>query len=380
MRMSLKAIQKLLTSSVTTFVILGSNSDIGSAANQEDIPAITCEQLMKNLLVPAGQLQETALTHLALSMLMGVDPLEVLQGKYKFPGPISTREQASQLLKNEIYRNPMETISNQLTIIGDPTAKKRHVQVFPAEFRMFPISFFSRDLNDNSLGIPRDAQLFSMILKPEERRKYLSNYLVNDLEELEGLHLGGAFGYLRFYVRGLDVVVTEIQSDHYSKIRNPEFRKRYEHWSRELLLAFELYINENYFKKKNIVKGRIILAGEDYQLRRWPSKILAQEEDLKLEVPGIDAGLTRIIYRDLPALLGYRQVDQIDYAIEWPGHMKEKSDRLTPLVIGKGWVLDISTMSSNLPHIRKAFYQALVPAPLDKFEKVFDHYKAALGK
>jgi hypothetical protein len=175
-----------------------------------------------------------------------------------------------------------------------------------------PVSFFKT--GNPRVGIPDDAQLFSMVLPDEVLRRDFG-------VDIRYAHFENSFAYIRFYLRGDDVVVSEIQSELYRKIKDPALRSRYEHWSRILLLAFEDYIEKKYIAPRG--GGRIVIAGEDYQQRRWKENKL-------------DPGLGRIIYRDLPALLGYVPIADIDHAPEKAGHL-EGDEAEVPVPIEKGW-------------------------------------------
>ena len=55
----------------------------------------------------------------------------------------------------------------------------------------------------------------------------------------------------------------------------------------------------------------LIIAGEAYQKERWKEA-------------GLDPALARIVYRDLPKLMGYEPVQDLEYAFEWRGQEEEK--------------------------------------------------------
>lgn len=178
---------------------------------------------------------------------------------------------------------------------------------FPADFSVFPIQFFSRPLT-SELGIPENAYIFNMSLPDSEIEKYFDG----TLSKIKFNHLQDSFAYIRFYVHGSDLVVIEIQSEIYRAIRSQNLNPAYPQWGRQLLLAFEDYAKATFFPHHP--EGRILIAGADYQQRRWRTE--SGPATLSPE-------LTRMLYRDLPSKLGYKE-DTIDFGFEWPGHLTDE--------------------------------------------------------
>lgn len=201
---------------------------------------------------------------------------------------------------------------------------------FPARFTVFPITYFSRDLT-TELGIPREAYLFNMSLADREVRDEFQG----SLEQFPFLHLQDSFGYIRFYVRGSDLVVTEIQSEIYRHLTDPRLKSKYKMWSRQLLLAFADYAATTFFPSHP--NGSILIAGADYQLRRWRTTSGAQT---------LSSDLVRVLYRDLPKKLGYTE-RAIDFAIEWPGHLCEEENVEQPEPIRQGYGLSARDVANG---------------------------------
>lgn len=210
--------------------------------------------------------------------------------------------------------------------IGDPNSKRSALSLFSADFRVLPIEFFSHSFM--RAGIPEGANLFAMFVPDLDIQiKRLINELERKKENLAtGFHLPKAFAYIRFYINQRGVFITEIQSDMFKLIRDSiALSKRYENWARVIVLAFEEHVERTIFARRKDILPHIYVAGENYQLRRWPS---------------INAGLVRVLYRQLPKDLGYRSVSEILEAYEWldspEEHLKPTEERQT-IPIHEGW-------------------------------------------
>ncbi len=172
---------------------------------------------------------------------------------------------------------------------------------FPARFAVLPITYLSREL-DEDLGYAKDGYVFNMTIATSEMEKNfpLVNYP----------HLQDSFAFIRFYIRGDELIVVEIQSELYRHARQLKIDGVYKNWSRQLLLAFEDYAKKTFFPLHP--HGRIVIAGPEYQSRRWrPAKNKTK----------LSPDLARLLYRDLPKKLEYQPLD-IPYAFENPGHLK----------------------------------------------------------
>ena len=69
------------------------------------------------------------------------------------------------------------------------------------------------------LKIPRAAFNFAMFLTKEERESFLSGI------RFDQDHVYNAFGYIRFYVIGGKILVTEIQGDMYGALKSNRLRR-----------------------------------------------------------------------------------------------------------------------------------------------------------
>jgi hypothetical protein len=268
-------------------------------------------------------------------------------------------EQARALFDGPLYRG--RTVLNAAApdaVIGNAAFKKRHVKLFAAEFVSLPMPFFK--LGDPRVGIPEDAQLFSMSVPPAQMREIFGE----DYDSVSFTHFENSFAYVRFHLRGADVMVTEIQSEVYKKIKDPELKARYRHWSRVLLLAFEDHIERAYFAPHG--DGRLLIAGEDYQLRRWR----------KPDEPGLDAGLARMLYKDLPSMLGYQAVEGIEHAVEWPGHL-EGAEASIPLPIEAAWSRSAAEIRHQAGPFRSEFKRLLQTTGENRFAAAYEALSSA---
>ncbi len=258
---------------------------------------------------------------------------------------------------SRLFDQPLHRYSARLDIpadgavLGDPAFLKRQVKLFPAEFQAMPIRFFKEGAPRG--GIPADANLFSMTLPEAE----IARSFGTGFEKLSFGHLENSFGYIRFYVRGDDVVVTEIQSEIYGGLQTDDQRARYQHWSRVLLLGFERYIYDSYFSQRDCGSCRILIAGEDYQKRRW------ENEDA-----GIGAGLARMLYRDLPKIMGYAPEKGIAHGFEWPEHL-EGPRRKEILAIQEGWSLPVAAVADDQGPLRGEFRRRLESRSANRFDE-----------
>lgn len=267
----------------------------------------------------------------------------------------------SKLFNQPLYRyhGRIETPAGG-EILGNPDLKKNHVKLFPAEFVALPFQFFKEGTPRD--GIPSEANLFSMVLPEEEiARTFGEKY-----QSFSFTHFENSFGYIRFYTRGDDVIISEIQSELFAKLQTPEQRFRYEHWSRVLLLAFEQYIQEVYFSKRNSANGRILIAGEDYQKRRWKNTKIGD-------------GLTRMLYRDLPKLMGYAPENGIQYGFEWPQHL-EGPERKEIQKIEQGWSLPASGILAAEGPFRSEFQRRLQSQQENRFDAEYGRLSQTLQK
>ena len=201
-----------------------------------------------------------------------------------------------------------------------------------ARYSVFPIAFYGRPLTEFG-GIPRSAFVFNMSLHESAVRDDFKNELV---ESYQYPHQQNSMGYIRFYRKGSDVVVVEIQSEIFKQIQSSETKQKYRNWSKQILLAFESFVEAKIFSKLPEKNGRILIAGPDYQQRRWRGGETALSPDL-----------ARIIYRDFPKKLGYSAIT-ISYAVEWPGHLGVRR----PEPIGQAYAIDQVTLAESKAPLR----------------------------
>lgn len=201
-------------------------------------------------------------------------------------------------------------------VLGDPSSQRTQLQTFPAFFRSFPISFFNKGAP--RMGIPDDAQLFGMFLGDAEIRQHFPEGY-----EFPFRHLHQAFAYIRYYLRGTDLFITEIQSEVFGKLKNPDQKKRYRQWAKFLLMAFEEFAQTpGVFVT---APQRIVIAGKDYQARRWVGGEFSEN-------------LFRMLYQQLPGQTGYQAVSNLKNAFEWAEQVEETA--LIPISDGWQRVLD----------------------------------------
>jgi hypothetical protein len=165
----------------------------------------------------------------------------------------------------------------------------QRVRLFECEFKVAPVAF---NLKQWRAKLPAQAFTFGMFLSQSEINEHVPNFY-----ELDFDHVADAFAYLRFYRIPEGFFVVEIQNDVYGQLREKTAKARFGHWHRLLMLAFHAYA-------RTLTMGTcasIMLAGENYILRRFPS---------------INPSLASRVYHELPKFLDYVPLRGASFAAE----------------------------------------------------------------
>lgn len=221
------------------------------------------------------------------------------------------------------------------------------LRLFRCDFQVVP-SRFARALG----GMNEEAMYFGTFL-PEIPLPLIPEFT----SHINCRHLFGAFSYIRFYREGNDFIVTEIQSDHWRKIKDRHLKQDvYRNWDKVTLLAFERYAAT----AGNGENVRVILPDAEYIMARW---LKADDEDppdafRREDFGGISESTARAYYERLPGDLEYERTDELIRTKE--GNLKENE-----LAILHPWVKMIPcSAESRVP----------CSSPLDDYIQVDDRH------
>lgn len=173
--------------------------------------------------------------------------------------------------------------------------------------------------------------VFGIYLPPDDMRRVIS-----DLESpVTDPHVLGAFGYIRYYQKGSNVEIAEIQSDYYEEISTRSLKMKFKHWEELLLIAFEMHVDrghqaalQSYKKDCEAVGLYLNLSANDldYLLTTHTIRIIERErENSKQRISG-----ERVISIPLPSIIRSRWLKPRNlYDIECLllGESKENIDR-----------------------------------------------------
>jgi hypothetical protein len=143
-------------------------------------------------------------------------------------------------------------------------------------------------------------------------------------------HVPSALAYARFYLRGDDILVNEIQSEVWGSLATRRLREHYKRWGTLLLLLLEQAIVTMYGKQT-----RFLIVPPEYIKLRWQK---------------IAPTVVNRIYSDLPGSLGYETHASPAYAIE---------PRAAPITIETASMLSSSQRDSG-DHVSLRLYLASV--------------------
>ena len=167
--------------------------------------------------------------------------------------------------------------ADQPLIEVSPPRGRKKLRIFPATFKVLPFQFYGKLFHQVDDFIEKPFH-FVMRLPPQEKASLFTSLASHNLN---------AFAYLRFYIRGRTVVVTEIQSDVYRHLHEDDVKQRYRDWSKVLILAFE-----NFLLNHELEFEQVQLVTEGFIAERWSEA---------------DSSIGNYLYHQVPKRLGYQK-------------------------------------------------------------------------
>ncbi len=290
---------------------------------------------------------------IAIGNLIGLYPSQIPQYfRYRDDDDAALRIQTREILAFEGYFGAISEKEGELPL--KYPGKDLHLNLFPCNFRAFPC-LFARRLPGVEL---RMANIFAMFLPEDDMVQIRQN-----LRGSEGTHVANAFAYIRYYQTSSGYMISEIQSDVFSRMSR-SLRERYKHWPQAILLAFEHYVgrrSESPFQADLVVREisdfsatRIVLPTSEVVKERWRTfpeasvvrrrKASKQEDDELNRTIGDQ--LAQRLYEELPAALQYVRGSG-SYGFMEVNHYSKTMQ-------GDGWLRDVEETSGLLGQLNDA--------------------------